>query len=88
MDVGRDVVLKRRCGKAETAPNSSNKVSIRLQEFPHWIFLFHWKHLDFSLETYRLLTNSANLRSTFAHTKLSANLSKDIEHQQKFNKVF
>jgi len=24
--------------KAE--PNSSNKVSIRLQEFPHWIFCF------------------------------------------------
>ena len=25
--------------KAE--PNSSNNESIRLQEFPHWIFLFH-----------------------------------------------
>jgi len=38
--------------KRETAPNSSNKVSIRLQEFPHWIFLFHC----------RLLTSNANLR--------------------------
>jgi len=38
--------------KRKTAPNSSNKVSIRLQEFPHWIFLFHC----------RLLTSSANLR--------------------------
>ena len=27
--------------KRKTAPNSSNKVSIRLREFPHWIFLFH-----------------------------------------------
>jgi len=27
--------------KRKNAPNSSNKVSIRLQEFPHWIFLFH-----------------------------------------------
>ena len=27
--------------KRKTAPNSSNKVSIRLQAFPHWIFLFH-----------------------------------------------
>ena len=36
----------------KTASNSSNAVSIRLQEFPHWIFLFHC----------RLLTSSANLR--------------------------
>jgi len=28
--------------KRNTAPNSSNKVSIRLQEFPHWSFLFHF----------------------------------------------
>jgi len=34
-----------------TAPNSSNKVSIRLQKFPHWIFLSHC----------RLATSSANL---------------------------
>jgi len=26
--------------KRKTAPNNSNKVSIRLQEFPHWIFVF------------------------------------------------
>jgi len=38
--------------KRKTAPNSSNKVSIRLQGFPHWIFPFH----------YRLLISSANLR--------------------------
>jgi len=34
------------------APNSSNEVGILLQEFPHWILLFHC----------RLLNNSANLR--------------------------
>jgi len=38
--------------KRKTAPNSSNKERIRLQEFPHSIFLFHS----------RLLTRSANLR--------------------------
>jgi len=36
----------------KTASNSSNEVSIRLQEFPQWIFLFHC----------RLLNSSANLR--------------------------
>jgi len=34
--------------------NDSNKVSICLQEFPHWIFLFHC----------RLLSSSGNLRVT------------------------
>jgi len=34
------------------APNSSNKVSISLQEFPHCVFLFHRA----------VLTNNANLR--------------------------
>jgi len=38
--------------KRKTVPNSSNKVSIRLQEFQHWNFPFHR----------RLLTSSANLR--------------------------
>jgi len=28
--------------KRKTAPNSSNKVNIRLQKFPRLIFLFHW----------------------------------------------
>jgi len=53
------VVLKKRCGNVvphqitrKTALNSSNEVSIRLQEFPHWIFLFHS----------RRLTSSANVR--------------------------
>jgi len=52
-----NAVLKKRCGHAvyqytlpgnavptpnkKTEPNSSNKVSIRLQEFPHWILFFH-----------------------------------------------
>jgi len=27
--------------KRNTAPTNSNKVSIRLQKFPHWIFLSH-----------------------------------------------
>ena len=35
-----------------TKKEDSNKVSIRLQEFPNWIVLFHC----------RLLTRSANLR--------------------------
>ena len=34
--------------KRKTAPNSSNKVSICLQEFPHWIFLFHCRILTSS----------------------------------------
>ena len=38
--------------KRKAAATSSNKVSIRLQEFPAWTFLFHC----------RLLTSSANLR--------------------------
>jgi len=59
-------VLKRGVGtpfphqiKRKTASNNSNKVSIRLQEFPHWIFLFH----------YRLLTRSANLRVTITSVR-------------------
>jgi len=36
----------------KTAPNSSKKVGIRLQDYSGWIFLFHR----------RLLTSSANLR--------------------------
>ena len=36
----------------KSAPNSSIKVSIRLQEFLHWIFLFHC----------RFMTSTANLR--------------------------
>jgi len=50
-------VLKKKCGNGvptpnkKTATNSSNKVSIRLQEFPHRIFPFHC----------RFLTSSANL---------------------------
>jgi len=39
--------------KRKTAPASSIKVSIRVQEFPHWIFLFHC----------RLSTSSADLRA-------------------------
>jgi len=38
--------------RTETGYHCSNKVSIRLQEFPRWIFLFHC----------RLLTSSANQR--------------------------
>ena len=38
--------------KRKTAPNISNKVSIPLHEFPHWIFRYHC----------RLLTSSADLR--------------------------
>jgi len=34
-------------------------VRIRLQEFPHWIFLFH----------YRLLSSSANLRVTITYVR-------------------
>jgi len=37
-----------------TAPNSSNKVRIRLHEFPHWTFLSYC----------RLLTSGVNLRVT------------------------
>jgi len=37
--------------KRKTAPNSSNEVSIRLQEFPHWIFLLHCKLLTSSAES-------------------------------------
>jgi len=40
--------------KRNTAPNSSNKVSIRRQEFLHWIFLSQC----------RLLISSADLRVT------------------------
>jgi len=55
----RGVVLKKRCWNAVPIPNKKedcskyfeHKVSIRLQEFPHWIFLLHC----------RLLTRSANL---------------------------
>jgi len=36
----------------KTVPNSTDKVSILLQEVPHWILLFHC----------RLLNSSANLR--------------------------
>jgi len=46
----RGVVLKKGVGtpfphqiKRKTAPNSSNKVSIRLQEFSHWISCFLWR---------------------------------------------
>jgi len=39
--------------KRKTAPNRSNNASIRLQEFPRWIFLFHCS---------RLLISSAHLR--------------------------
>jgi len=42
-----------------TAPNSSNKVSIPLQEFLHWIFLSHC----------RLVTSSANLRVTITSVR-------------------
>jgi len=57
-DMSRDVVLKKRRGngphqvKRKTAPNSSNKVSIHLQEFLQLMFMFHC----------RLLPSSANLR--------------------------
>jgi len=37
--------------KKKTTPNSLNKVRIGLQEFPHWVFLFH----------NIILTSSANL---------------------------
>jgi len=55
----RGVVLKKRCWNAVPIPNKKedctkyfeHKVSIRLQEFPHWIFLLHC----------RLLTRSAKL---------------------------
>jgi len=46
----RGVVLKKRCVNGvptpnkKTEPNSSNKVSIRQQGFPHWILLFHCVH--------------------------------------------
>jgi len=40
--------------KRKATPNSLNKVSIFLQELPHWMFLFHC----------RLLTSSANLHVT------------------------
>jgi len=45
--------------KRNTAPNTSNKLSIRLQEFLHWIFLSHC----------RLLTSSANPRVTITSVR-------------------
>ena len=60
--------------KRKTAPNSSNKVSIRLQEFPHWIFLLHC----------RLLTNSAKLcvASTSVRSQPCFNVIVWIPHLQ------
>ena len=60
--------------KRKTVPNSSNKVSIRLQEFPHWIFLFHC----------RLLTSIANLRVAGTSVKLQPcfNVIVSIPHPQ------
>jgi len=45
--------------KRKTAPNSSNEVSVCLQEFSHWIFLFHC----------RLLSSSANQRVTITYVR-------------------
>jgi len=43
----------------KTAPNSSNKVSICLQDFSHWTFLFRC----------RLLSSSANQRVTITYVR-------------------
>jgi len=53
-------------------PNSSNKVSICLQELLHWIFLFHC----------RLLASSTNLRvaSTSLRSQPSFNVIVLISH--------
>jgi len=60
--------------KRKTAQNSSMKVSILLQEFPHWIFVFHC----------RLLTRSAILRvaSTSVKSKPYFNVIVWIPHHQ------
>ena len=38
---GRNVLLKKRCGNAVSTPNIKGRL-IGLQEFPHWVFLFHF----------------------------------------------
>ena len=60
--------------RKEDCPNSSNKVSIRLREFSHWIFLFQC----------RLLTNNANLRvaSTSVRPQPCFNVTVRIPHLQ------
>ena len=60
--------------KREATPNSSNKVSICLQELLPWIFLFHC----------RVLTSSANLyvASTSVRSQQCFNVIVQISHLQ------
>jgi len=50
--------------KRKTAPNLLNKVSIRLQEIPHWIFLFH-RRLSTSCANLRVATTSVRSQLCF-----------------------